>query len=293
MKICISLLMSTITFMLFPSYAESQTVVTFEELQLAPNSYYNGSDGAGGWSSQGVTFSNSYNATWGSWSGWSYSNVTDTTTPGFTNQYASYAGGGANAAGGVAIGQNFAIATGSRATINLPSISLLQSVDVTNSTYAALSMANGDQFAKKFGGVTGNDPDWFQVTLRGYDGLNATGNQTGSVTVDLADYRYANNAQDFILDDWLTVDLSMLTGVRSVRLEFASSDVGQFGMNTPAYVAMDNLRFSAVPEPTSFALCGVIAAAGWGVQRLRRRKQHHASGEAASGEAAKGEPKSV
>lgn len=280
MKIFSSILLLAITFILSPSYALSQTTVTFDEFQLSPNSYYNGSDGAGGWGSQGVSFSNSYNASWGSWSGWAYSNVVDTTTIGFTNQYASYAGGGANGVGGVAIGQNYAIATGSRATINLPTISLLQSVDITNSTYAALSMANGDQFAKRFGGQTGNDPDWFQVTLRGYDGLDATGNQTGSVTVDLADYRFANNAQDYILDDWCTVDLSILTGVRSVRLEFASSDVGIYGMNTPAYVAMDNLRFSAVPEPTSLALCGAIAIAGWGVRRWRTGKQCGPNGDA-------------
>jgi hypothetical protein len=32
----------------------------------------------------------------------------------------------------------------------------------TNTTYAALSMLSGDSFAKKFGGASGDDPDWFK-----------------------------------------------------------------------------------------------------------------------------------
>jgi hypothetical protein len=38
-----------------------------------------------------------------------------------------------------------------------------QGVYVTNTTYAYNSMRDGDMFAKKFGGPTGNDPDWYKL----------------------------------------------------------------------------------------------------------------------------------
>jgi hypothetical protein len=274
MKTSILYLVAILGALAFDSMSQAQKTITFEELAVGSNGYYNGSDGAGGWISQGVSFRNSYNPAWGSWSGWAYSNVSDPVTPGFGNQYASFAGGGSNGVGGAAIGQKYAIATGTNAWFNLPSISLLRSVDITNTTYTALSMKHGDQFAKKFGGTSGNDPDFFEVTLRGYDGLGGAGNTTGAVTVALADFRFANNLDDYILNRWLTVDLSTLSESRSVKLEFRSSDVGQWGINTPLYVAMDNITFTAVPEPTSFVLCIAIAGAGLGWRRMNRITVH-------------------
>jgi hypothetical protein len=132
-------------------------------------------------------------------------------------------------------------------------------------------MQNGDQLAREGGGRSGNDPDFFELTIRGYDSLGGVGNVTGEVKVMLADYRSANNLDDYILNRWLQVDLTALSEARSVKLAYASSDVGQFGINTPLYVAMDNLTFTAVPEPTSFALSAAIAAAGWGWRRVRKR----------------------
>ena len=55
-------------------------------------------------------------------------------------------------------------------------------------------------FAKKFGGTTGNDPDFFKVTVKGYKGGVLT---TDSVPFYLADFRFANNALDYIVDSWL------------------------------------------------------------------------------------------
>src|SRR5262249_15531077 len=73
-----------------PSVARAQITIDFEDLYLDPESYYNGSDGAGGFTSYGAFFNNSYNSMFKSWKGWSYSNVTDVTTPGYQNQYSAY-----------------------------------------------------------------------------------------------------------------------------------------------------------------------------------------------------------
>ena len=137
---------------------------------------------------------------------------------------------------------------------------------ITNTTYAALSMLNGDSFAKKFGGASGNDPDWFLLTITG---KNASGGTTGTVDFYLADYQFENNANDYIVDDWTFVDLTALGDiVKSLEFALSSSDVGQWGMNTPASFAMDSL--TVVPEPSTLVLlCGAgVAGAVW---RYRRR----------------------
>ncbi|AMV31565.1 PEP-CTERM motif protein [Pirellula sp. SH-Sr6A] len=224
---------------------------------------FGGNDRNGTFAVSGVEFFNSNNDLYGSWRGFAVSNHTDTTTPGFSNQYSSFAGTGANGS------SKYAVAYADGAFFNLPSSTLLSSVSLANTTYAALSMQTGDSFAKNFGGVSGNDPDFFRVSLSGFDGLNGTGNSIGSVTVNLADFTFADNSQDFILSNWLTVDLSSIANSRSVSLSSASSDVGAFGINTPTYVAFDNLTITAVPEPSSFALLGI---AGTGIALWRRRR---------------------
>jgi hypothetical protein len=266
---------------------QAAIVIGFEELSVFTGNnpagggqFYNGNDGTGttnsnGWTSGGVFFSNRYNGdflpNFDFWSGWGYSNVANATTAGFTNQYAAFPGGGANASGGVVVGGQYAVAAGSGAFFNLPNQTFLASVQLTNTTYTGLSMRDGDQFAKKFGGPSGNDPDFFRVALNGFDGLSGTGSLVGSVVVDLADYTFADNTQDYILGEWLTVDLSSLAGARSVVLSFSSSDVGAFGINTPLYLAMDNLTLSVVPEPSSLLL--LIAASAFVPNLLRHRRR--------------------
>ncbi|MHB1157608.1 MAG: DUF4465 domain-containing protein [Phycisphaerales bacterium] len=242
---------------LWASAAVHANTVNFEDLSLSPNSFYNGSDNAGGFASSGAYFGNSY-TDWGggfySWDGFAYSNVNDTTTAGFGNQYAAYTGTGFGGAG------NYAVAfAGSSAYINLPAGQTAQSFRVTNTTYAALSMLNGDSIAKKFGGTTGNDPDYFSVTFTGYDAANAGGSTTGfPVTFYLADYSFTDNAQDYIVSDWQLVDLTPLGSAASIALTWASSDTGNYGINTPTYVALDNLV--TTPEPASIALLAIGAS---------------------------------
>jgi hypothetical protein len=215
----------------------SADTVDFEDLTLAPESFYNGADGAGGFISQGAFFNNSYNAQFGFWSGWSYSNQTDIVTPGFMNQNSAYNlpnGGGDSSA-------NYGVAFNSQlgdAHVLLPDGTMPASMRVTNTTYAALSMRDGDMFAKKFGGPDGTDADFFVLTVHG---LDANGAVTGSVHFFLADYTFQDPNLNYIVSSWTTVDLTPLGNASSLAFEMASSDNGLFGMNTPAYFAIDNL----------------------------------------------------
>lgn len=240
--------------------------VTFEDLSPAiayggpgGGNYEDGRNLAGSFRSGPLDFPNTFTDFGGGfsgWSGWAHSTTSDTTTPGFDNQFSAWPGSGA---GGSA---TYAIAF-ENATIAIPSGQRVDSLSLANSSYAALSMRDGDSFAKQFGGPTGDDPDFFQVTISGF--RNGAG--LGDVTVDLADFRFADNAQDFILAQWLDVDLSPLAAADELALSFASSDVGSFGINTPTYVAVDNIVLSPVPEPSGLAL----AALG-GLALLRRRR---------------------
>lgn len=58
------------------------------------------------------------------------------------------------------------------------------------------------------------------------------------------------------LKDWAWVDLSNFNISDSLVLSFESSDVGQFGINTPTYVAIDDVntqsRFFAADENRNF-----------------------------------------
>ncbi len=244
------------------------TMVNFDELDLSATGYNNGSDGKGGFLSseytednRGAYFKNAYNAAWGSWSGFAASNLTDNTTAGYTNLYSTYVGNASN-------GDNFAVTSGKEVEFEISSLYGVKSIDISNSTYAALSMKNGDTFAKKFGGTDGTDEDWFKVMIYGTDYNDVI---IDSVEFYLADYRFADNTQDYILDTWSTINLTG-TGlydapVKALKFVLSSSDVGTWGMNTPAAFCIDNIdctqfisvdevettTLSAYPNPTNGA----------------------------------------
>jgi hypothetical protein len=248
--------------------------VTFENLLGAPESSFKGDTSTVNedpWTVDGFEFANSTQFV-GFWSGWAYSNTTDTTTGNFLNEQSAAPGGGSNGRGGkdgAAPGETYALAYDSgvgRTLFNLPAGVILESVDWTNGTYPLFSMTNGDAFAKKFGGESGDDPDFFRAILTGYVGLDGQGPATGTVRLDLADFTSADNSNDFIVDTWqVNEDLTALGNAQSVGVTFESSDVGMFGINTPRYLFIDNLQYSitAVPEPASatlLALTGILVA---------------------------------
>lgn len=251
---------------LIATSAQAASVVsTFDDLSLNPSSHYF-PEATSTFTSGAASFEHRYDSQFGSWSGWTYSNETDTLTAGFENQFSAYHASGAGGS------QNFALAyvssyepTPTAITFAAPVV--VNSVAITNTTYAALSMKFGDAFAKKFGGASGNDADYFVLSILG---KNAAGVTTGQVDLYLADYRFADNSQDYILDQWATVNLAGLGAVSSLEFQMTSSDTGVFGINTPTYFALDNLSVTtAVPEASTWAmgLCGLMAMAGL----MRRR----------------------
>ena len=221
---------------------DSSVVSSFEDLGLEAESFWNGADESGGFTSGDAYYLNLYNTEYMSWDGFSYSNISDSLTPGLDNQYGVIVGGG------VEDSATFAVAhDGTGYGAEPPTVSLLadgpgeilDGLYVTNTAYAYYSMLEGDDIAKKFGGESGEDEDWFKLTVTGID---EDGNTTGPIAFYLADFRSADPGDDYIIDDWTWVDLKLLGQVVGIQMTVTSSDVGDWGMNTPGYFAIDGLR---------------------------------------------------
>jgi len=223
----------------FTLVAGAQHTVTFENFNLPADSFLNNAGAAGGFESGAIFLPNDYNPDFDAWEGWAISTTTDTLTPGFTNQYSAIAGGGAEGSDTYAV--TFASGPSIIQLQETAAGSMVEGMYITNSTYAYYSMLDGDAFAKKFGGETGEDPDFFRLTIKKYlDGQLST----DSVDFYLADYRFEDNNQDYIVDEWTFVDLSTLGPVDSLQFTLSSTDVGQFGINTPTYFCVDNIRLT-------------------------------------------------
>ncbi len=217
-------------------YAKAQQVVTFEDFPLEQNSYYDGSDEAGGFFGGEIWFPTDYDADWGSWSGFSVSNMKDTVTAGYDNQFSSITGTGADNSG-----QYSVVYIAGELILEFDQAASVKGFDVTNSTLTYLMMRDGDSngFSKKFGGSDGNDPDYLKLMVWGRGVDNET---TDTLEFFLADYRFENNDLDYLVGEWKWFDLSSIGTVRQIHFTMESSDVGEWGMNTPAYFCMDNLK---------------------------------------------------
>lgn len=224
------------------SFGQTQTI-NFEELSLPSGlDYWNGSDLSGDFTSGPATFSNLYNTTYSSWSGFAYSAVTDNSTAGYGNQYSAFPGVGAE--GSAQYGVWYL-----DGTISFANSKIVDSIKVSNATYAAISMRDGDPYAKQFGSLNDangnpdgtNGEDWFKLTISGW---NANGDSISSIDFYLADYRFSDNSLDYIVDSWKKIDLSAFGWVKKLTFKMSSSDVGTYGMNTPGYFAIDNIVVS-------------------------------------------------
>lgn len=262
------LLVGAVTSCLLLTGAAPAEVIDFEGLTVPPSGFFNGNPGtlAPGqsvstpWTAGGVAFSNTFGIdSYGGfdypyWYGFAYSNIVDTTDPSFTNQYASYPGGGYQS-------NTYAVAYGDTSGIVLPVPSTVTGFRIANTTYAALTMKNGDQYGFSAPLPPGG---WFVTTATGRLGTATT----GSTTFYLADLRGASPPG--VLAGWSWFDLSSLGPVDRIEFSFDGSDKGIFGLNTPAYFALDDLTVTAVPEPTVAVIAATVAIAAV-VRRQRTR----------------------
>lgn len=214
--------------------AKAQLTSHFENILSKVDTFWNGVDQSKGFKSGGAFFINDFNSSWGSWTGFALSSMTDTSNGTWANQYSAISGSGATQSEAYAVAYD-------QAQIQLANSMGMDSVYgvmVNNSTYAYKVVRDGGQFSKKFGGVSSQDPDSFIVIFKGLDTNDIT---TGEIIFYLADFRSNNSSGDYIVNQWTWVDLKPLGAVSRIEISFNSSDRGTFGMNTPAYVCLDSL----------------------------------------------------
>ncbi len=230
-------LLSTLSILFCAQFMLAQTIIDFEDVTVPADSFLNDSGGNAGFTVGDLFLPNAL--TEFAWTGWAISNMTDTLTPGYLNQFSTRPGIGASSS------TNFALSFSVNNVLQLTEAAAGKTIEgmyITNNTYAYLSILDGDSFTKKFGGITGNDPDYFLLTIKSYRGGELS---QDSVNFYLADYRFEDNSQDYIVDDWKFVDLSILGPVDSLSFALSSTDNNpMFGMNTPAYFCMDDVQLS-------------------------------------------------
>ncbi|MBR6248993.1 MAG: DUF4465 domain-containing protein [Muribaculaceae bacterium] len=163
------------------------------------------------------------------WYGWAMSNQQDNTFGSLDDQYHS-ANGGANS------GQNFVIGypQGQYITVTHDEEGdVIPGMYINNTAYTYSSVTQGDGYADPF--TAGK---WLKMTVSGY---NASGATTGTVEYYLADYRSTNAIDRYALNSWQWLDLSTLGTVKSIAVTIDGNDRDNWGLKTPAYVALDDI----------------------------------------------------
>jgi hypothetical protein len=234
---------------------QAQTVADFEapKLPKADTAYINYSNLGEdvGFASGLAYFPCVYDTSFGYeyWAyGFAYSNMTDSVTSGFMNQYA------AKTAKGFAGSDQYVVASGMENIIKLTGAASGKPVNgfyITNSTYAYNSMRDGDAFAKKF---KASDSDFFRLDVFA---IRRDTMSKDSVSFYLADFRFTDTTRNYIVRDWQWLDLNKLGKADSLYLRLSSSDTGFGYINTPLYFCMDNF----ITNETSVSVKDVTAKA--------------------------------
>ncbi len=236
---------STFLFVIFISASynlRAQTVATFDDLILAhPDTFYVNYSASGsdvGFNDGLAHFPCVYDTSFGGfWSyGFAYSNMTDSVTSGYTNQYSAKTAIGYGGSNNYIVAycynpvtyDNSMVVKLNGAALNHP----VSGCYITNSTYACNSMKYGDMFSRKF-----HNGDWFKLTIKGYSGGTLS---SDSVTFYLADFLFPDTTMNYIVKTWQWVNLASLGNVDSLQFSLSSTDNGTYGMNTPAYFCLDN-----------------------------------------------------
>ena len=210
--------------------------VTFEDLNLPPESYWKGADGSGGFANGEAFLANNYTAAWDSWDGFAYSNRTDVHAAGWQEgQYNAIVGCGQGGSSIYAVGY---VGWVQAPTITFPTPRRLQGLYVTNTTYGYYALRDGAYPARAFGPARA-DPNWFLLSITG---KNAAGRVTGKVDFYLADFRFPDMHPGYLVDSWQLVCLTSLGEVKTLEFALSSNDNDPvYGMNTPAYFCLDTI----------------------------------------------------
>lgn len=260
---------------LFASCILNANVATFEDVDIVTDpSAMNGhgealrfESGSGDnyWASADATFVINENS-YGSWSGVTASKSTDTEYVDFNDQYTSITGSGYDGSSqyGIVYYSSWAGGTVDMMTSELVDFS---SMYITNTTYTYNSLSNGDSYAKSLQDYADlSQYAELKITIKGID---SQGEYTANSVEVILGNTYLNEDtgkwEVYILQDWELIDLTTLNetdGLYGLNFTVEGTDKSGGFDNWPTYFAMDNISYTAVPEPATFAMIfGTLAVA--------------------------------
>lgn len=118
-----------------------------------------------------------------------------------------------------------------------------KSVYINNTTYTYKTMCYGNAFTSK---LDSENKGWLKVQFIAFeDSDNPNAHYIGYTEAYLANFKEGQaGGYEGILDTWTYVDLSMLPECSVLVINFVGSDTGEYGLNTPAYCALDKFEIS-------------------------------------------------
>ncbi len=209
-----------------PPLWAAQTVVSFDALVPTPDSVVNSQPST----DEAVTFLNTYfhSALYDSWAGFAFSTVNNTTNGTYANQY----GAAESLSNAYAVAYHSSWDPAPEISFDLPAAP--KSVRINNTAWAAEAVRNGSFPARAF-----TNGDFFVLTLAASD---IEGSVMAVTNHYLADFR---DGKSFIQTNWSTLDLSwMPPEVVSIVGTLVTTDMGEWGANTPMYFAAADLTYA-------------------------------------------------
>lgn len=261
--------------------AQAQTssvrVIDFESITIGDSGVLKGSDFASTnyFEVDGFRFSTTFDPGFSISEHFAVTNHSNNWDGSYANLYGSISGGGADGSRNYAVAYmnsghhdiDTSIVDNLRLlpSISIPDFAQIHSIQISNTTYTVGTIRNGNAYAPAF-----DLNDRFQLTVFGIDEFNTI---LTPITHQLADYTGITDLADgFILSQWEMLDLQNLSNAKSLHFMLTTTDVGTNGPNTPLNFTLDNLSYSvsAIPEPTSMALCLAASVVGYTWKRRRR-----------------------
>ncbi len=189
-----------------------------------------------GYATADLIFEHFYNEEYGYWGGFAQSKMLDADAKNglYENQYSAY---NTNAASGESFLLYYYDSFNEPCDIVCMSQLELRSVKLNLSTYTYASITDEDinTFARAF-----TDGDYLKVV---FTPLAADETSVGDpVECYVIDYR---DGKRFVATDWQKFNLNLPVSAR-IRVTIETTDVGEWGANTPLYICIDDLVYELV-----------------------------------------------
>lgn len=169
---------------------------------------------------------NHYYGDWGFGGGFTYTNKTDVTTT--DSNISAITGKGKYET--TYLSSNTNDFTPAKIEILKSDDYVLKGAWITNTTYAYLTMKNGNSMSPAMA-----DNDWFKLTIIGH---KADGTKINSFDVYLGDYR---NSKKEIVKEWIWVDFTPIAEAAYITFEMEGTVENESGPSLPTYFCIDGI----------------------------------------------------